>query len=400
MDTYKDEFYSNFNDIMSFLNFINKIELNSTWFTGKCKNISFEALTDENEIVENLKNEYVTKGVSKIIEDTVNNTNLILKLDDTPYLVRDCAIKSILARAKINGTALTKVDTSILAKILNYCMNVADGTALFRFSVLSPLEKVLPLVGSNLFLTQSEEKISSVHSAKDSDYSILKLPELFSITNDYLQFSYNGCNFEGSVFSHSQTSALWSISDVSLTKSYEELLTLHGIEYDNILPAVRLTSSDIGVSSATLFPLFLIGDRQLPIILGSPLKLEHKNKASLEDFEENLNLLHSTFQNAINNLSNLITIKIDNPVNCMISIIKKLGLPKKISLEAVEIFKTQIEDNDNVTAYDLYLGINEIIFLMQCAKMSSLQIVNTEEIIARALSFRWKDFDTSINPKW
>ncbi len=36
MDTYKDEFYSNFNDIMSFLNFINKIELNLTWFTGQC----------------------------------------------------------------------------------------------------------------------------------------------------------------------------------------------------------------------------------------------------------------------------------------------------------------------------------------------------------------------------
>lgn len=379
MNVYKDEFVSNFKSIVEFLDFINKIEINSKWFTDKCKNISFEALSDDTELVESLKENYNVMGLSQVVEDTISHTGLMLKLNDTPYLVRDCAIRSILARAKINGTALTKVDTKTLAKILNFCMNVADGKALLRFS---------------------EEKISAVHSAKDSDYSILNLPELFSLTNDYLQFSYSLCNFIDATFSHSISSALWSINDDSLIESYVELLELHGLEYESILPAVRLTSSDVGVSSASLFPILLIGKRQVPTMLGSCIKLEHKNGASLENFEDNLNLLHSTYQSAINKLSDLLNIKIKNPINCMIGVLKKLGLPKKISLEAMEIFKEGYEEGTEVTAHHIYLGICEIVFLMQCANSSPIQIVNTEEIIARALSFKWSDYDTTIDLNW
>ncbi len=378
MNVYKDEFMTTFSDVMDFLHFINRVEINSKWFKDKCKNISFEALIPRTEMAENLENEYKEKGIVNIIENTISNTGLILKLDDTPYLVRDCAVKSILARAKINGNALTKVDTSTLAKILNYCMNVANGNALFRFS---------------------EEKISAVHSANESDYSILNLPELFSRTNDYLQFTYNNCNFMDAAFSHSLTSALWSVDDKSLKEIYDDLLNTHKVEHGEIVPAVRLTTSDIGISSATLFPILLMGDRKIPTVVGDLIKLEHKNGATIDDFEFNLSLLYSTFQAAISNIADLLNIKIKNPVNCMIGVIKKIGLPKKYSLEAVENFK-ELHDESEVTAYDIYLGISEVIFIMQCAKCSPTQIINTEEMIARALSIRWKDYDTSIDPKW
>ncbi len=379
MNVYKDEFITTFKDVLSFLDFINEVEFNSMWFIDKCKKISFEALLLKSEQTEKLENEYKERGLANIIENTINNTGLILKLDDTPYLVRDCAVKSILARAKINGTALTKVDTTTLAKILNHCMKVATGDALFRFS---------------------EEKISAVHSASSSDYSILKLPELFSITNDYLQFSFSNCEFVDAMFSHSMTSALWSVNDNSLIESYNELFKIHSVECGEILPAVRLTSSDIGISSATLFPILLIGDRKIPSVIGDLIKLEHKNGASIADFESNLDLLYGTFKSAITKLTDLLNIKIKNPVNCMIGVIKRIGLPKKYSLEAVENFKEQYSDKPVVTAYDIYLGISEIIFIMQCAKCSSAQIINTEEMIARALSIHWKDYDTSIDPKW
>ncbi len=378
MDIYKDEFMTTFKDIMEFLHFINKVEINSTWFVDKCKNISFEALAFNSELTENLQNEYKEKGIVSIIENTISNTGLILELDDTSYLVRDCAVKSILARAKINGNALTKVDTSTLAKILNYCMNVATGKALFRFS---------------------EEKISAVHSANESDYSILNLPELFAKTNDFLQFTYNNCNFVDAAFSHSLTSALWSVDDNSLKEIYYDLFNTHKVEHSEILPAVRLTTSDIGISSATLFPILLVGDRQVPTVIGDLIKLEHKNGATIDDFEFNLSLLYSTFEAAISNIADLLNIKIKNPVNCMIGVIKKIGLPKKYSLEAVESFK-ELYGDSGVTAYDIYLGISEVIFIMQCAKCSPTQIINTEEMIARALSIRWKEYDTTIQPKW
>lgn len=43
------------------------------------------------------------------------------------YPVRDCAIRTILSRAGVNGDGLRKLDKATYAKVVNYCLRVAKG---------------------------------------------------------------------------------------------------------------------------------------------------------------------------------------------------------------------------------------------------------------------------------
>lgn len=146
----------------------------------KSRDLHFLALDDESEESGNYRGEGMDNDQEGIMNDTVENTrhtsvcHCSLQAQDQCYPVRTCAIKSICERAKISGTALNKVEKPVLAQILNYCMDVATGSALLRYS---------------------EGKISAVHGGDSSEYAILEMSELFEAMADYLKATYPGCQF-------------------------------------------------------------------------------------------------------------------------------------------------------------------------------------------------------------
>ena len=66
-------------------------------------------------------------SMEEILEDTEKNTQLVLKMRGESYPVRDCAIRTILSRAGVNGDGLRKLDKATYAKVVNYCLRVAKG---------------------------------------------------------------------------------------------------------------------------------------------------------------------------------------------------------------------------------------------------------------------------------
>lgn len=313
-----------------------------------------------------------------IYADTFRNTGLLLKVSGERYPVRACAVKTICDRARISGNALSKVDKRTLARIFNYCLNVAPGVALLR---------------------HSEGKISAVHGGDASEYAPLPIPELFRLTDEHLSKAFPGSAFAGGFFGHAIVSALWELTDSGeLLRAYRAAMAKHGVAPRITKPALRLSPSDVGVSGTNLFPMLVYGGGK-SITLGNPLKLEHQGGASLTKFEAQLEMIFAQYTKAINGLTGLLEIEIRHAVNCMTGVMKKIGLTKKLAFEAIDLFRAQYGE-EPCTAHDVYYGICEALFMQQCSGADGLRLVHTEEKIARALTVRWPDYDMPGDVRW
>jgi len=221
---------------------------------------------------------------------------------------------------------------------------------------------------------------------------------LFTKTSDYLNDNFNDVTYSGGFFDHSMVTAVWSLDgNDELVKAYKDLLNIHSVKCRELTASVRLTTSDVGISGANLYPSLIVDGRNIP--LGSPLKLEHKNGATMKDFERKLDMLYSQYDLAIGKLQNLISIIIKNPTNTMIGVMSKIGIPKKYGVPALEKFNA-IYGTGMCSAHDIYYGIAEVVFLMQCAGESGVKVTQMEETVARALNVKWQEFDFPGEIKW
>ena len=361
---YADGYFQSFAGEGDFLSFLKSRKDKTTWKKEASNNLRFEALVKDTARTEAIVDDYRVMGKEEVIEDTLDGTQLVLRNGRECIPVRNCAIKTILERARISGNALSKVDRTVFARILNHCLKVADGQALLKVS---------------------DEKVSAVHGGDKSDYSILEMYELFAKTSD-------------GFYDHSMSTAVWSLDgNDEIVKTYKGLLALHSVKCHDLKASVRLTTSDVGISGANLYPSLIVDGKNIP--LGSPLKLEHKNGATMKDFERKLSMLYSQYDLAIGKLESLITITIKNPSNTMIGVMSKIGIPKKYGVPALEKFNA-IHGAGFCTAHDIYYGIAEVVFFMQCAGESGVRVTQMEETVARALNVKWQEFDIPGEIKW
>lgn len=375
---FMDQYRKNFLDEDVFLHFLQERENNSSWERQKSNKIRFIAADDE-RVIEQMNRIENVQEMQPVLEDTMGHTRLILKVQDEYYPVRSCAVKTILDRARVSGHALNKVEKTVLAKILNYCMEVASGEALLRFC---------------------EKKISAVHGGDPSDYAILEMPELFRKTVEYLQTNFPGYAFAGASYDHSVATALWELTnEKELLREYEELLQKHHLPTKELKAGLRLTTSDAGYSGANLYPLLFVGEGAKVLPLGSPLKLEHKNGATLEAFDAQLNLLYTQYSKALSSLERLMDVTLCYPANAMLGVMKRIGVPKKIAMETVECF-LQENGAEPCSAYEAYMGITEAEHILMREEAEGAKIVKMEENISRAVYIRWKDFDIYGDMKW
>ena len=194
--------------------------------------------------------------------------------------------------------------------------------------------------------------------------------------------------------------AVWSLENQdSLLQEYRESLQKRGLPNQKIQLGLRLTTSDTGQSGANLYPMIFFGSEARNIPLGSALKLQHKNKADLAKFDEQLNLLYAQYSKALGNMQSLMDVYVLYPINAMLGVMKRVGVPKKYAMEVSEDFRIQ---NGNVpcSVYEVYLQIAEVIYLMQCEGIDGSKIVQMEENIARAVHLRWKDYDIAGEYHW
>lgn len=380
MNVYADGFQKLFLTQDDFLDFIKKITRGSQWERKRSKELRFVSFEEGSRMDQELRQQYVDCGMDEgILKDTLTGTGLLLKLKGKYYPVRSCAIHSILNRAGISGPALRKLNKTVYANILSECLKVARGDALLRFS---------------------EGKVSAILGGDSYDYAVLDMEKIFMLAVEFLQENFKGCTYLGGFYEHSCTSAVWELSgEDKLLEAYHKELTLKGMKVDDMKPVIRVSTSDTGDSGANIYPMLVSGMEKRTIALGDALKLKHKNSASIRDFEEQLKMVYGKYQLAIGRLTSLLEIDIINPVNCMKGVMKKIGIPKKLGMEAVELFRAQ-HGEASCSAHDIYYGISEVLFMLETNGEEGSRIADMEEMVARALSVSWDDYDIAGEVRW
>lgn len=374
---YADEFQTTFANTKEMLDFLASRGQNSQWIRKPTRLLRLLPLEKEADKLKGSSG----NPMDDILEDTEKNTNLLLKVNGETYPVRNCAIQTILSRARVSGYGLRDLETATYAKVVNYCLKVAKGDALIKIA---------------------DGKVSAVHGGDEHDYSILDMREIFATTSEYLQVHFKGSEYmEGSgMYDHSIVSATWKLGgNQELLDTYRKALRDNGLEDKVEAPALRLTSSDVAASGANLYPMLICESSSRTISLGSPIKLAHEKRATLTDFRNNLSLICSRYQDAITNLSILMDIEIRHPSNCLRLVMRKIGIRKKLINQVVELYEAQ-NGTGPCTAHDLYYAMNEASFFGACEGLQGYSIIKLEEEITRALSLDWKEFDVGGAIKW
>lgn len=181
---YADGFERSFAEVKDLLEFLAERGRNAKWIRKPTNTLRLAPLEKE---AQNL--DAADASMEEILEDTEKNTQLVLKMRGESYPVRDCAIRTILSRAGVNGDGLRKLDKATYAKVVNYCLRVAKGDALIKIA---------------------DGKVSAVHGGDKHDYCILDMKAMFETTCEYLNLNFKGSVYmEGSgIYDHSIVSAM------------------------------------------------------------------------------------------------------------------------------------------------------------------------------------------------
>ena len=344
----------------------------SQWLTYRVDELQVEPLDASSPLYGNLS--AFAPGTSlDAVEDTASNLGLAMQVSGNLYPLRMTAYKSLLDRAKIGGTALPKLSRQALADVLNECLKLYSSSAL---------------------LLIRDEKVSAVHSGDPADYSVLPINELLEALKAKLDARFPGNEYECGYCDHSLVSASWKMPDQKedLLGAYTKLLASQGktAMADKLMPGIRFMTSDTGIASAKVSALLVGG--QHPIHIGGCIAVDHRHQKKVSDFDVALDQLFAQFGDSIAKLQKLLEIHLDYPVNAMTRICKKLSLPKKAAVEAIAMFEMAY-GGGTATAHDVFLAMQEIPFILKTEDTPESKLLVVEENMARALTFKWSDYD-------
>ena len=374
-----DSYHTQFSAFPDMLSYHEKIRTDSRWERTEVKNLEVAAL-DKASPLFNDTTSFDSSVSRDAIEDTAENLKLAIKVKDKFFPLRDTAYKSLLDRAKVGGSALPKLPREKLAELINSCLALHKDSAL---------------------LLVRDEKVSAAHSGDTRDYSVLEIDQLLDGLQSKMDERFPGNQFSGGYVDHSITSASWTLPDqkTELLDTYTKLLAAEGktAMAAKLMPGIRFSTSDTGVASAKVSAL-LVG-LQYPIHIGGMISVEHRRQSKVPDFVESRDMLFAQFGDSVARLSGLLSIHLDHPVNAMTAICKRLALPKKAAMEAIDMFEMAIGE-DSATAHDVFVAMQEIPFILKTQGTPESKLLALQENMARALTLKWRDYDYAREVKW
>lgn len=372
MQNCQDNYGETFSSYEAMFDYHEEQTKKSQWLTCRVDELQVEPLDASSPLYGNLS--VFAPGTSlDAVEDTASNLGLAIQVRGNLYPLRMTAYKSLLDRAKIGGTALPKLSRNVLAEVLNECLKLYSSSAL---------------------LLIRDEKVSAVHSGDPADYSVLPINELLGTLKAKLDARFPGNEYEGGYCDHSLVSASWKMPNQKedLLGAYTKLLASQGktAMADKLMPGIRFMTSDTGIASAKVSALLIGG--QHPIHIGGCIAVDHRHQKKVSDFDVALDQLFAQFGDSIAKLQKLLEIHLDYPVNAMTRVCKKLSLPKKAAVEAIAMFEMAY-GGGAATAHDVFLAMQEIPFILKTENTPESKLLVVEENMARALTFRWSDYD-------
>lgn len=367
-----DAYCNTFNSYGAMLGYHEEQSKRSLWVRSKVNDLQVEPLGKTSPLFSDLS-AFAVGTTREAVDDTADNLGLAIRVDGNLYPARTTAYKSLLERARIGGTSLSKLSKEVLAEVVNACLGLYSADAL---------------------LLVRDEKVSAVHSGAEPDYSVLPVDELLTALKEKLDTRFPDNEFGLGYCDHSLVSASWTMpaQKEDLLGAYIRLLDSQGRSAlaSKLVPGIRFTSSDTGVASAKVSALLIGGHYSIHI--GSCVAVEHRHQSKVTDFADALDQLFAQFGDSIAKLQKMAETYLDYPVNAMTRVCKKLCMPKKAAMEAISMFEMAY-GGGAATAHDVFLAMQEIPFILKSEKASESKLLMLEENMARAVCLKWSDYD-------
>ena len=367
-----DDFNTTFDSYPAMLDYHQAQSRNSEWIRCPVRDIHVEPLNQNT--VPYWNTALFVDGTSALaVHDTAANLGLAVRCNGKLYPLRRTAFKTLLDRAKINGTALSKLPKEDLAQVINTCLQMSMSQALMYYNA---------------------EKVTAIHSGDEKDYSVLPIDELLGKIQSSLDERFPGNEFEKGYTDHSLSGAMWKLPNqkTELLETYAQMLAAHSSSHTvpDLMPAIRFITSDSGTASARVVA--ILGDGKYSIHIGSCVAVEHRRKKTVENFEEALSQLFAQYGDNIKKLQKLLDIRLVYPVNAMTRICKELVMPKKEATDAINFFEMAVGDGC-ATAHDVFMAMQEIPYNLRLAGAAESKILTVQENIAKLLSLNWNSYD-------
>ena len=386
MDThYSDSYFFSTDKQSELLREVEQMEANSRWIK--------DVTTNEIRLTAIDGPIYASEAISKYglpagetLDTASFGSKLVLHDYTNPfaeqhYLVRQIAVPSICREAKLEGSALGKMDRGTFATVINHALKVASGHTLML------------------------ERYGQIAALLSEQYEIMPISELLDISIEALQARFGELDFKSGTNEHEFTTATWELPDAQndiLTK-YQNVLSNNAVSRcmpENFMPAVKFCSSDSGGSSAMLIPVFrLHSGTYYPLVKGVEIK-HKKSSHGISKFRAEANEIYAKFEDSLKKVEKLAKIEVWHPQNAVISICNKYNIPKKYGTYALELVEKFAVGLPCLSAHDIYLCICEIVGYAQKHGVSSSYLFNLEENVARVVNCDWSEHDVSGTVAW
>lgn len=287
--------------------------------------------------------------------------------------VRDTAINSILARARLGGFSLVNneeepgvavLDDSIKAQIITDCLKLytAQAKVLYR-----------------------DEEISAVHSGQ---YAVLTESDIIASFEETMKKDFSDLEFISADVSHRYFKANYDLHCEEVEEDIQMMLSEIGENADSVKVKVTVFSSDIGTAAVHI--LTYIDVDGMSIVFGKPKAIKHIGKRTADDIKKEVGKLLSLFKACPEDFKRLGEIQIHNPGGCLRSIAKEMHLPKKLTLDIASVLD---DTKPECTAYEIYWHLNEIGAAAEKNITDGFRIMAIKETIAECLKIDFKKFD-------
>lgn len=259
---------------------------------------------------------------------------------------RAIAFNSICDRAGLNGPTISNFKISRSRQVLP----VVDKAAW--------LTRGMSLEKRKCKILKRDEKISAMLS---SEYVILPADELVPIAEREIKKEHPDYEFMDASISHEYLHVRYLCNN-PFTDGRIQLL-LKDIQYgdfDSVKCGIGFATSDVGLSSAFVYPFLKIKD--MVIRFGDSIAVKHDGSNSVDIFKEKMEKVGTIFKEAEDQIEKLGNIDLESIPNTVRNIVNdhRGTFPKIQADEVIAELESEFPNGEG-TAIDAYIALNDII---------------------------------------
>lgn len=217
--------------------------------------------------------------------------------------------------------------------------------------------------------------------------------EFFGKAMTVIHNKFQNVRFGGGYADSEMITVYWNIYDNKLFTDYKSRMAEQGRITTVLHAGIRLTLRILDGNKITFSSFLRQGIRK--VSLGQKVVFVYDTEADLETFECSLLQMLSEYEGALTRLSDMTKRYVSRPLAVMEKIMKTSGISQKLRNKVISIFGN-VNGDALCSYYDVYLAINELLYLAQIRHCSGRVQAELEEKVSECLQCDWEQLVAAV----